>query len=105
LRGRPVGTIDPILPTAPRTSLPQTPGDSVPIGWIAAGNPAQMFRPDQHEEMWKVLGVFAKTVWGLGAAPPGETIMPVVVDRYARALARHRDDRILDPGNDRLPGV
>jgi carbonic anhydrase/acetyltransferase-like protein (isoleucine patch superfamily) len=81
------------------------PGDSVPIGWIAAGDPAQMFRPDQHEEMWKVLGVFAKTVWGLDAAPPGETIMPVVLDRYTRALARHRDDRILDPGNDRLPSV
>lgn len=71
------------------------PGTSVPIGWIAAGNPAQMFRPDQHDEMWKVLGVFAKTVWGLDAAPPGETIMPVVLERYTRALSRHRDDRIL----------
>src|ERR1700740_1002330 len=76
------------------------PGDSVPIGWIAAGNPAQMFQPDQHEEMWKVLGVFAKTVWGLDAAPPGETIMPVVLDRYTRALAPHQGDRILEPGND-----
>jgi carbonic anhydrase/acetyltransferase-like protein (isoleucine patch superfamily) len=75
------------------------PGDGVPIGWIAAGNPAQMFRPDQHEEMWKVLGVFAKTVWGLDPAAPGGTIMPVVVDRYTRALARHQDDRILDCEN------
>jgi gamma-carbonic anhydrase len=26
----------------------------VPIGWIAAGRPAQLFSPDQHEQLWEV---------------------------------------------------
>lgn len=27
---------------------------TVPIGWIAAGDPAQLFSPDRHEELWEV---------------------------------------------------
>jgi carbonic anhydrase/acetyltransferase-like protein (isoleucine patch superfamily) len=30
------------------------PDTTVPIGWIAVGNPARLFPPDQHEEIWKV---------------------------------------------------
>jgi gamma-carbonic anhydrase len=30
------------------------PGTVVPIGWIAAGDPAQLFSPDRHEELWTV---------------------------------------------------
>jgi len=30
------------------------PGTVVPIGWIAAGDPAQLFSPDRHEELWEV---------------------------------------------------
>lgn len=31
------------------------PADSVvPIGWIAAGDPAQLFSPDQHDALWEV---------------------------------------------------
>jgi hypothetical protein len=26
----------------------------VPIGWIAAGDPARLFSPDQHDELWEV---------------------------------------------------
>jgi gamma-carbonic anhydrase len=29
-------------------------GTVVPIGWIAAGRPAQLFSPDRHEELWAV---------------------------------------------------
>jgi carbonic anhydrase/acetyltransferase-like protein (isoleucine patch superfamily) len=30
------------------------PNTVVPIGWIAAGDPAQLFSPDQHDELWAV---------------------------------------------------
>ncbi len=40
---------------------------------------------------------FPRTVFGLERAPAGQTIIPEVTRRrYARALGRHRDDRILD---------
>lgn len=29
-------------------------GTVVPIGWIAAGQPAQLFSPDRHDELWAV---------------------------------------------------
>ena len=31
-----------------------SPATIVPIGWIAAGDPAQLFSPDQHEALWRV---------------------------------------------------
>jgi gamma-carbonic anhydrase len=30
------------------------PNTVVPIGWIAAGNPAELFSPDRHDELWAV---------------------------------------------------
>ena len=29
-------------------------GTVVPIGWVAAGDPAQLFPPERHEELWAV---------------------------------------------------
>src|SRR3954469_1129308 len=29
------------------------PGTTVPIGWIAAGDPARLFSPDRHEALWR----------------------------------------------------
>jgi len=36
-------------------------------------------------------------VFGDQAAPRGETRMPERSRRYARALGRHKDDRIVEP--------
>src|SRR3569833_2929995 len=40
----------------------------LPIGWIAAGDPARLFSPDQHEELWEVQREldFPGTVYGAG---------------------------------------
>lgn len=35
-----------------RTRVP--PDTTVPIGWIAVGDPAQLFPPDEHERIWAV---------------------------------------------------
>lgn len=67
----------------------------VPLGWIAVGNPARLLPPDQHEEIWAIQKPldFPGYVFGCDRPPPGQTIMPHVVPRYARALAkRHRRD-------------
>ena len=43
------------------------PGTVVPIGWIAAGDPAQLFSPDRHDELWEVQEPldFPGTVYGV----------------------------------------
>ncbi len=78
------------------TALP--PDTTVPIGWVAVGDPAEILPPGEHERIWAIQEPldFPRTVFGLERAPAGETIMPEMTRRYARALARHREDRILD---------
>jgi gamma-carbonic anhydrase len=71
--------------------LPET---IVPIGWIAAGDPAQLVSPDQHEELWQVQAEldFPGTVYGVPRGTPLRTIMAKQVEFYGA----HRDDQILD---------
>jgi carbonic anhydrase/acetyltransferase-like protein (isoleucine patch superfamily) len=48
-----------------RSVLPA--GTVVPIGWVAAGDPARLFSPDRHEELWAVQEPldFPGTVYGV----------------------------------------
>jgi carbonic anhydrase/acetyltransferase-like protein (isoleucine patch superfamily) len=77
-----------------RTRL--APGATVPIGWIAVGDPAELFPPDQHERIWAIQKQldFPGTVFGLERVPAGQ-FMPEMTRRYGAALGEHRDDRIL----------
>jgi gamma-carbonic anhydrase len=71
------------------------PGTTVPIGWIAVGDPADLFPPEAHDELWPVQRAmdFPRTVFGLERA---EATMERVSARYAESFGRHRGDRILD---------
>jgi carbonic anhydrase/acetyltransferase-like protein (isoleucine patch superfamily) len=70
------------------------PGTTVPIGWIAVGDPADLFPPDAHEELWPVQRAmdFPRTVFGLERA---EATMERVSARYAERFGRHRGDRLI----------
>ena len=71
------------------------PPDTVlPIGWIAAGNPARLFSPDQHEELWQAQRDldFPGTVYGVARGTSMRTIMARQVEFYGA----HRDDRIIN---------
>jgi carbonic anhydrase/acetyltransferase-like protein (isoleucine patch superfamily) len=69
------------------------PGTTVPIGWIAAGDPAQLFSPDRHEELWAVQKPldFPGTVYGL----PRDTGARELMTRQSAWFGAHRDDRVL----------
>jgi carbonic anhydrase/acetyltransferase-like protein (isoleucine patch superfamily) len=79
-----------------RTRLP--PGATVPIGWVAVGDPAAILPPDRHEEIWAIQQPldFPKVVFGLDRPPEGESIMPELTRRYAAFLRRHLEDEPLD---------
>lgn len=70
----------------------------VPIGWVAVGDPAEIRPPKDHEDIWAIQEPlnFPRTVFGLERAPAGETIIPELTRRYAKALGRHKDDRVVD---------
>jgi carbonic anhydrase/acetyltransferase-like protein (isoleucine patch superfamily) len=67
------------------------PGTVVPIGWIAAGDPAQLFSSDRHEELWAVQrGLdFPGTVYGVGRGTPAAELMR----RQSEFYGAHREDR------------
>jgi carbonic anhydrase/acetyltransferase-like protein (isoleucine patch superfamily) len=74
------------------------PDATVPIGWVAVGDPARIFPPRSHDEIWAIqAGLdFPGTVFGLPRPAAGETLMPTAMRRYAELFGRHRDDRLLD---------
>jgi gamma-carbonic anhydrase len=72
------------------------PGAVLPIGWIAVGDPAELFSPDRHEELWQVQRDldFPGTVYGV----PRGTPMRDVMSRQSTFYGAHLDDRQLpDP--------
>lgn len=70
----------------------------VPIGWIAVGDPAEILPPHEHERIWAIQEPlnFPRTVFGMERPAAGETLMPEMTRRYAKALAGHLGDQILD---------
>ncbi len=77
-----------------RTTLPAD--STVPIGWVAVGDPVQILPPDRHEEIWAAQREldFPGYVFGLDRETPD--LMVQLTERYGRSLARHVDDRRLD---------
>ena len=69
-------------------------GESVPIGWVAVGDPAQMFSPDRHDEIWAIQREldFGGTVYGL---PKGSTMRDIMAQQ-TEFFAAHRDDRVIE---------
>ena len=67
-------------------------GETVPIGWVAVGDPASILPPDQHERIWAIQKPldFPLTVYGVER---GEADMVRITQRLAASLAPHRDDR------------
>jgi carbonic anhydrase/acetyltransferase-like protein (isoleucine patch superfamily) len=62
------------------------PGTILPIGWIAAGDPAQLFSPDRHDELWAVQEPldFPGTVYGVDRG----TSMREIMRRQSAAYGR-----------------
>src|SRR5688572_9522037 len=70
------------------------PATTLPIGWIAAGDPARLSSADQHEELWRVQAEldFVGSVYGLPRDTPLRTIMAKQVEFYGA----HRDDQVIN---------
>jgi carbonic anhydrase/acetyltransferase-like protein (isoleucine patch superfamily) len=75
-----------------------TEGTTVPIGWVAVGDPAQILPPSEHDRIWAIQREldFPGTVFGLERPAPGESLMPELTARYTRALARHLEDIVVE---------
>lgn len=73
-------------------------GAVLPIGWVAVGDPAQLFAPGEHEAIWAVQeGLdFPGAVYGLPRGASGR-------ERMARQVAfygEHLGDRVIERDDD-----
>jgi carbonic anhydrase/acetyltransferase-like protein (isoleucine patch superfamily) len=61
------------------------PGTVLPVGWIAAGDPAEMFAPERHDELWAAQEPmdFPGTMYGVPRGTPMREIMRAQCARYA----------------------
>lgn len=67
-------------------------GASLPIGWIAVGDPAQFFSPDQHEQIWSVQKAldFPRYVFGVDRDTQG--VIKQIMQRYTSFLRKQQVD-------------
>lgn len=79
------------------------PGTVVPIGWIAVGDPARLFPPDRHEDIWAAQREldFPGTVYGV----PRGTPMREIMAGQSAFFAPHRQDTVWDPSGPPGPGA
>lgn len=72
------------------------PESTVPIGWIAVGDPAEIFSPDRHDDIWAVQEPlkFVKTAYGIDE--PLIECMDKVTAAVSRRLAAHDLDTVVD---------
>ncbi|MGD9968857.1 MAG: gamma carbonic anhydrase family protein [Sulfuricurvum sp.] len=66
----------------------------IPIGWIAVGNPAQIFSPNEHKKIWKIQEPlnFPKTVYNLERE---EASIQKIVKTLGKRLETHINDKII----------
>jgi carbonic anhydrase/acetyltransferase-like protein (isoleucine patch superfamily) len=66
-------------------------GDTVPIGWIAVGNPAQLLPPSEHGRIWEIQEPlnFPLAVYGLERS---EATMEKITRQLSEALGSHLSD-------------
>lgn len=78
-----------------RTRLPRD--TTVPIGWVAVGDPAAVLPPDQHKKIWSLQEPlnFPKTVYGVERPLKRRTIMPEVTRRLSKIYTGHKKDKEL----------
>jgi carbonic anhydrase/acetyltransferase-like protein (isoleucine patch superfamily) len=72
-------------------------GTTVPIGWVAVGDPATILPPDQHENIWAIQKSlnFPLTVYGIER---NAVDMVKITRKVIEALGSHVSDKIVSNG-------
>lgn len=70
-------------------------GGTVPIGWVAVGDPAQILPPHEHEKIWEIQKPlnFPLAVYGLDRS---EVSMEKITRRLSESLGSHAGDKIVE---------
>ena len=69
----------------------------LPIGWVAVGDPMQMFSPDKHDEIWKIQKElnFPNLVYNIAERGDPSNMNEMLCSTMSKRLAKHKNDRVL----------
>ncbi|HEV2674522.1 MAG TPA: gamma carbonic anhydrase family protein [Aliidongia sp.] len=81
-----------------RTRL--APGVTVPIGWIAVGDPARILSPDRHDEIAALQAPLNFPLWVYGFDRTEPDLMVQVTRRLSEALGTHAADLAIQAPGD-----
>lgn len=78
-----------------KTVFPEN--ETLPIGWVAVGNPMKMFSPDKHDEIWEIQkkSNFANLVYNISERENLEDTNKKLCETMSQRLNEHKSDRIL----------
>jgi carbonic anhydrase/acetyltransferase-like protein (isoleucine patch superfamily) len=68
------------------------PGTIVPIGWVAAGNPARILPPDQHDDIWAAIKPLHFPRWVYGFDRDTPDLMVHITHSLSDFLGTHLED-------------
>ncbi|GMQ85417.1 MAG: hypothetical protein BMS9Abin07_0983 [Acidimicrobiia bacterium] len=70
---------------------------TVPIGWVAVGDPAEILPPGEHDRIWSIQQTldFPATVYGVDRPGAGGSSMPEITRRLSRLYGTFAEDRQL----------
>jgi hypothetical protein len=71
------------------------PGTTVPIGWVAVGDPARILPPDKHDEIWAVQKPLNFPQWVYGFDRDTPEVMIHITRSLSELLGAHSDDTVL----------
>ncbi|TRZ43542.1 gamma carbonic anhydrase family protein [Robertkochia solimangrovi] len=66
----------------------------VPIGWVAVGDPVQIFPPEKHDEIWAVQKAlnFPGTVYNIDPINLEGNVMEIICKTMSARLGKHQQD-------------
>jgi carbonic anhydrase/acetyltransferase-like protein (isoleucine patch superfamily) len=72
------------------------PGTTVPLGWVAVGDPVRILPPDRHDEIWAIQAPlnFPQWVYGLGRETPD--LMMEITRGVSDRLSGHAQDSVVE---------
>jgi carbonic anhydrase/acetyltransferase-like protein (isoleucine patch superfamily) len=71
------------------------PGATVPIGWVAVGDPARILPPDQHDAIWAVQAPLNFPLFVYGFERDTPELMVQITRRLSGALGAHAGDTVV----------
>lgn len=76
-----------------RTEL--APDSTVPIGWVAVGDPPVILPPHEHDRIWAAQEPlnFPSSIYGVDRASAGQSNMQEITQRLADVYGRHKADQ------------